>query len=386
MMRTNTAKLLATLSLWLLWGSLRAQYSLLPVPPAPQFTFTDLWHFTLIRNQSDAYARFYVGLRVYDGKQALRIKSNSATFVSAPGSHYYDRNSLSTLQPFATSYYDASVLQQAVASGGIFPPGSYAAVYTLYGRADDGEFVPLAEESLAIEVESLWLPMLLSPADGDTVPTVYPLLTWTPAFASGLSGPINYSLRLVELFPGQNRYQALQANPSYFSATGIPVSSLPYPGSAQALDTGKTYVWQVQADAGGSPLGSSEIWTFTLGTPEAPDPSPKPKSYFRLSEKIPAEFVLVSGNYLPLAIDERYHSPSGGLRFTMYDTQMEAIGTEKDFDSTIKAGLNLYHISVCAHNSRLSLKKGRYYIEVYTEKKGSLFLAFELKNTDCHAK
>lgn len=364
--------------------SVRAQYLITPMVPAPTFAFNDLWHFSVTRSTADNMNHFYVSLRVFSDNSQLQVKSNTATLALPVGTHYYTTSNILALQPFTTSFYNGGLLQQVVSSGGTFPPGSYVFVYTLYGRANDGEFTPLCEETVSTTVEAMWPPMLLSPADGDSINTVYPLLTWTPAFSSTYVGIIEYTLNLAEVLPGQNANQALLANPGYFSQNTIPVTMLPYPAVARTLEAGKTYAWQVHANIGGTSLGSSEVWSFFLATPASPSVSRLPKHYFKLYETVPAEFVQIKDSYLPIAIEERYHSPESKLRFILYDEAMKPVGTEKDFGDAIKAGLNLYRISVCSTNSKLSLKKGKYYMEVFTEKKKRLFLAFELQKGNCH--
>ena len=364
--------------------SLCAQYDIAPIAPPQNFTFNDLWHFNVLRAANDHYKQFYISLRLYESG-ALKVKSNTKTLLLPVGSQYYNLNNIIDLQPFQTSYYSADILQQTIASGGFFPPGTYQAMYTLYGRADDGEFVPLAENTSEVMVEAMWPPMLLNPGNGDTIDSPNPILTWTPAFSSSFIGPIMYQLNLVELFDGQNEYQAIQSNPLHFTENNIANTMLPYPAGGQILDTGKVYAWQIHANAQGTDMGHSEIWTFRLKSPEAPTTPTLPRSFFRLAENLPAEYVQVDGNYLPLAIDERYHSTSGNLKFTIFDSNAKPIGTEKDYGEAIQAGLNLYSISICSTNSKISLKKGNYIIEVITEKNNKLYLAFEINKKNCHA-
>jgi hypothetical protein len=362
-----------------------SQYIITPIAPPPTFSFDDLWHFTVVRSITDDNAQFYVSLRVFDGADRLRIKSNTATVSLPPGSHYYNLSNISLLQPFTTSYHDAGILQQTINSGGNFPPGTYHLVYTLYGKAADGVFTPLAEDVSEALVETLWPPMLLSPADEEIIDTRYPILTWTPAFSSSYPGQISYTLKLVELYPGQNTYQAMAANPAYFTQNNIPVTMLPYPPSAQLLDTTRTYVWQVHADAQGTQMGSSEIWSFTYAGVEPPPVKKLPKYYFKPSVKLLPEFMSLTEAFLPIAFEERYY-PSGtkSFGFNILNERKELLGTNKDFDAAIKTGFNQYLIPVCSSEGKISLPKGKYYIEILLEKKTKYYIAFQIKETHCH--
>lgn len=336
--------------LWLLLsvGQVSAQYSINAVAPAPQFTFTDLWHFTVVRAQPDNLNAFYVSLRVYNETNQLRVKSNTAVLTFPVGSHYYHTGNLTQLQPFATSYYDGGLLQQVVSSGGLFPAGTYGLVYTLYGRAADGEFTPLAEDQVSITVEALWPPMLLSPSDGEVVQTIYPLLTWTPAFSSAFSGTVTYTLRLVEQLAGQNTYQAIQANPAYFTQTGLVTTTLPYPPAAQVLDTGKVYVWQVHADAGGASLGSSEIWTFTLASPQTESETLLANPvYFDIKHVAPFEVYHITDGFLYIKYEEEYATENGSeLRFEVLDKNFKT-KTPEPLAVPVTKGINRIKINQC---------------------------------------
>jgi len=362
-----------------------SQYVITPIAPPSTFSFSDLWHFTVVRSMADDHSQFYVSLRVFDGGNQLKVKSNTAVVSLPLGSHYYNLSSISQLQPFTTSYYDGGILQQTINSGGHFPPGVYHFVYTLYGKAADGEFTPLAEDVSEATVEALWPPMLLAPSDGEIIDTQYPILTWTPAFSSSYGGQITYTLKLVELFPGQNAYQAITANPLYFTQNNIPVTMLPYPPSAQLLDTSKTYVWQVDADAQGARMGSSEIWSFSLGKVKPPPAKRMPKYYFKPSQKLTPEFMLLTEAFLPIAFEERYH-PAGAkvFGFNILNERKEVLGTEKDFEAAIKTGFNQYLIPICSSEGKISLSKGKYYIEISLEKKTKYYIAFQIKEIHCH--
>jgi hypothetical protein len=350
-----------------------SQYVITPIAPPPTFSFDDLWHFTVVRSITDDNAQFYVSLRVFDGADRLRIKSNTATVSLPPGSHYYNLSNISLLQPFTTSYHDAGILQQTINSGGNFPPGTYHLVYTLYGKAADGVFTPLAEDVSEALVETLWPPMLLSPADEEIIDTRYPILTWTPAFSSSYPGQITYTLKLVELLPGQNTYQAMAANPAYFTQNNIPVTMLPYPPSAQPLDTSRTYVWQVHADAQGTQMGSSEIWSFTYRIPNSGEKSPKKNTYFLLSTEATSEYVIINDGQLRISYTENLYDTDKKLTFNIIDQKGKVIADQSKLNHSISEGYNKIRISLCSKSSGFNLPKGQYTIKIKSQR-GNIYL------------
>lgn len=366
--------------------SAKGQYTVVPLSPPPSFSFADLWHFSVVRGTTDdKYVHFYVSLRVFNENSLLKVKSNTAMFTLNAGSRYFSLGDQSSLQPFETSFYDAGHLQNAISSGGLFPPGSYRMIYTLWGKAPDGAFTPLAEGESEVTVPVLWPPMLLSPGNGDTIDTSYPLLTWTPAFAGAAFHPVEYTLKMVELLPGQHAYQAMAANPSHYTEGGLLPTMLPYPPSARPLDTNKVYAWQVHAGYGGVSLGSSEIWTF-LWRRRKPEQKDIPVgAYFRLSLQTQANFVRVDKAFLPVVVEERYTlPPDAPLAFRILDENKKVVGTEKDFGEALRTGFNRYLIPVCPSEGKLSLPAGRYYFECRLEKSVTLHLSFEIGKGNCN--
>lgn len=354
----------------------QAQYIITPIQPPPNFTFNDLWHLSVVRSAADDNSEFYITLRVFDATNALKVKSNTRVLALPLGSYYYNLSNVSLLEPFTTSFYDTYVLQQAVSSGGAFPAGTYNLVYTLYGRALDGEFAPLTESTSQGLVEAMWPPMLLSPPDGDSIDTQYPLLTWTPAFSSGYNGQINYTLKLVELLPGQNPNQAIFSNPLFFTQNNIPATLLTYPPSAQLLDTTKVYAWQVHADAQGVYLGSSEIWTFTFKNPTPPREINKSQPFFLLSRTQKSEYVVVNDGVLRLSHVEKLNDVDEKLNFVIVDQQGKKVADQTNLDKVSTVGYNKIKISLCSQSTGFNLPKGYYSIRIRSQSGIKYYLNF----------
>jgi len=367
---------IAGLVLLLTSTPLAAQYNLVPIAPPPNFSFNDLWHFNIFNSDSANTVQYYVSLRIFDGSDILKVKSNTSVISIGPGSNYYNLGNISLLQPFTTSYYDASILQQTISSGGLFPPGTYHLVYTLYGKFADGSFTPLTEDASEAVVEAMWPPMLLSPPDGDTIDTQYPLLTWTPAFSSAYVGQISYTLNLVELFPGQNVYQAIQANPLYFTQNNIPITILPYPPGAQLLDTSKTYAWQVHADAMGAPMGSSEVWTFTFGKHSIPVPEIVNKPFLEASRTLTSYYSEITDGLLRISFEEKLYDDDGLLTFEISNNLNEVVATQAQLDKNIVSGFNKIRISLCNNSTGFNLPRGHYKIKIVSQRGDAYYLNF----------
>jgi hypothetical protein len=112
-------------------------------------------------------------------------------------------------------------------------------------------------------------PHLVTPFDGDSLENnmQYPVFQWTPVVVPP-TYQLNYSLKIVEILPGQTPSKALSSNIPLYENDNILNTTLVYPISALPIEAGKTYVWQVQAlDQYGYPPtqndGKSEIFTFS---------------------------------------------------------------------------------------------------------------------------
>jgi len=374
--------MLALLCLLVTYFSGKAQYSITPIAPPPTFTFNDLWHFTVVRGTSDAYTQFYVSMRIFEGpNHQLNVKSNSVTLTLAVGSQYYNGGNISLLQPFTTSYYNATLLQQAISMGGQFPPGSYTVTYTLYGKAADGEFTPLAEESIEAVIDLMWPPILLWPEDNDTIADPYPPLSWTPAFSSSYTGQITYTLNMVELLTGQSAKQAIVSNPSFFTTANLVNTFYPYGASAPALVNGKTYVWQVMATLG-SASAMSQVWQFTYATTQLAFVFPG-NLYTPVTKTLDGGYHLAKNKMLKIKYVEEYELPNNSyLLYNIYDKHGKKIRSSlppmNSPSATVKKGENYITLSLGTSGLNLSSVDDYYVLEVMNHKNEKWYLRFKM--------
>jgi len=360
-----------------------SQYVLTCIAPPPQFSHDDLWNLTITRvNLLDNYAQFYIAMRIYNGQNQLEVKTNSAT-LGLPGVlTVINLGTIAQVQPFTINYYNGSTLQQVISSGGIFPPGTYNVDFALYGRPNDGEFTELAGVSVQVIVDALWPPMLLSPPDGDSIQTPNPVLTWTPAFSTYLSGFVTYRLRVTEIFSGQSKQQAISSNLPQHMENNVPMPLLMYPNTAQPLDTGKRYAWQVEGRIGLISLGHSEVWEFCYCFPQQVQTIYN-GYYYKLTEHPQSQFERVKGNVIPVAFPEKYVPMGGKLVFRLKNMAGSLLADEQDFDAPKKIGLNKYQIDLCSAND-LNIADGNYTFEFPTEGRQTYYLSVQLsERTNC---
>lgn len=159
-------------------------------------------------------------------------------------------------------------LERIASRTGRLPEGDYTACAAV---ADDAGFV-LDESCADFYVAYPDPPLLLGPEDGARLTDAEPLFQWTPAQAPP-DYPVSYSLRVVEILPGQLPGEALDRNIPHYELRDAFTTALRYPIDGLPLEPSKTYAWEVRAlDTNGYPAsandGRSEIWTFQVDEPE----------------------------------------------------------------------------------------------------------------------
>lgn len=361
----------------------QAQYSLIAYPPPPGFSYQDFWHLTLSAAPPDTnYTEFYIALRILDNGNQLLVKTNSAHFEFTSSSLYINTASINSISPLLTDFTSSQLYADAVDNGGPFPPGSYTANFTLYGRPTDGEFSELASYSYEITADLLFPPYLITVANGDSVCETYPVFSWTPAVSS-MNIPFTYIFRLVEVTSGQTDQAAMSSNPLYFTETSWPVTLLTYPASAQPLVFGHHYAWQVEAAAGSLVLGQSEVWGFIYGchASDTLDSLPVGGVYYRLRQDADGGSVILNDHYLRIAYTER-HWPgeNGKLRYEILRSDGKKASYDP-IDIPVKEGDNYLIVDVCANG--WELESGYYVLFIKSAAGESYSLHFSLPDQLC---
>ncbi len=109
---------------------------------------------------------------------------------------------------------------------------------------------------------------LIAPQDGSILETGLPHFGWQVTDFTSME-PVFFHLAIAELTGDRTPEQALSGPVQHFISSPQTESEMTYPSFAPALETGKEYVWQVQAvDQSGAPMasneGKSEIYRFTV--------------------------------------------------------------------------------------------------------------------------
>lgn len=188
--------------------------------------------------------------------------------IAAGGMVVYD----SPYEIAGSTTHDAE-LERIASRTGRMPEGDYMACAAV---TDDAGFV-LDESCADFFVAYPDPPLLLGPEDGARLTDAEPLFQWTPAQAPP-DYPVSYSLRVVEVLPGQLAGEALERNIPHYELRDAFTTALRYPIDGLPLEPGQTYAWEVRAlDPNGYPAsannGRSEIWTFQVdeAEPMAPE-------------------------------------------------------------------------------------------------------------------
>lgn len=117
-------------------------------------------------------------------------------------------------------------------------------------------------------------PILLFPAQGDSVLQYQPVFSWVPMVSS--ANPPDYYFLLVQVLSGQTPQSAIQANPPFFEMkVDAGTSMVSYPSYAPELIAETHYAWQVSAmrpstsnDYSGNTRIPSEVYVFQMASTE----------------------------------------------------------------------------------------------------------------------
>jgi hypothetical protein len=356
------------------------QYTITAYPPSGNnVALEHLWHLMIAGQIDPIYTQYYIALRVFNDQNSLIIKSNSATFSMPTLPVYINYTDVSLLAPINTTLYD-NFYSDVVNSGGFFPPGTYHVIMTLYGRPTDGEFVELSQSEYDFIIEALYPPVLIFPC-GETITTVYPTFTWTPAYISSTQ-TILYCLRLVEIYNGQTAYQAIMSNPSYYEECNIPVTMLNYPPNSNSILPDQPYAWQVTATINGLPVASSNVCEFIY---HLPDTLPIPDTtliYGILNADTDGGYYFAANEKLHFIYYYDAYTDGVGipLQFNIYDpednTKVKGTGDNVVYGPTVvKFGENRYTFEL--NECGLNLTADKYYIlEVIDPKNFKYYLRF----------
>lgn len=220
-------------------------------PPPGKAAVEDLWWVDLHNgSRSDTYTIWLHG-EASERSHGRVYSANTHPFPMPPGHKRLRLRDIKLKDQWAKPGFEAFVLRT-----GRLPAGYYT--YS----------VKVMPESLGdggtghVTVENPSPPRLTSPPDGGKVTAKTFTFGWTSV--GNFSGRVSYELILAEVLPGQSKEEALRSNRPWYQNRNLTATMLQYPLSAEPLETGKSYAWQVRAylEDERYPSLASEVWGF----------------------------------------------------------------------------------------------------------------------------
>jgi hypothetical protein len=333
-----------------------AQVSVILYPePAKQFFIDDVWK-TILINASTKPETVIIQWQIKTGgsQDVLTVTTQAVTL--AAGS-----NSLNATESASAKWdYGNTSAAAVLRSTGKLSYGQYTlgvSVMTLTGKL-------IGSNSEELDIQPMLPPQLSSPRNEDTVTVKYPLLTWIPPRPVVSGVEVTYSLRLVALQKGQSPAEGLLQNEPLLNLTGLATIYTTYPGTAQELQPGVNYAWQVSASYEGYSLGTTEIWTFTL---KPPPPPPADDVIYPVASKVSDGHFYVTKGIIRFA----YNNSANDKKLNYVIKRLDKKVNLKSLpDLEVKPGTNKLEIDL-RHNA--GLKEKEYYDLVITDSKGQVY-------------
>jgi hypothetical protein len=260
-----------------------------------------------------------------------------------------------------------------VRQSGYFTAAEYDYCFELTDAGPSHSGVVLAEPCFTYMLEPFSPLILMTPADKDVFCNKRPALFWQPLLPA-IPGVV-YRLTLAEVKQGQADIEALHYNTPVINQMNISVPLLFYPPSAQELEEGKKYAWQVTAYRNNVMLVRSEIWSFTIACQDSSSNTPQ-ESFRDIDDLSNGNFYMASGN-LRFAIRNIYDKAKLHYRISSISKPDQPIKKLP----VIEIGRGVNHIVIPLEDNRSFIDGDYYLLEVMLpdgEKKQLRFL-FKMK-------
>jgi len=339
-----------------------AQFSLRIHPPPPnQLKIEDLWWVDVTNNSGEPLMVYLRG-RIEKGPDII-FRANTNEFESPPGRLRVKSRDIRELRDEFYREEDKSFILRT----GTVPAGNYTACLYLIDAASGRE---LTQQCINILVRPASPPRLISPKAGKGLKIKRPTFTWTKPAPVPAQERVLYKFKVVEIYKGQSKEEAMRSNPAWYKEDRINKTSFLYPLRARELDSEKRYAWQVQAFyQDGLPLGTnkgmSEIWEVNPDILK--EIKPLVPTYLKMGE-----FVIKNITYTSSSLDSLSGSgesfflqKSGGPIFIYvkikFDVDFEGLNAawatgdtanilsgeiEESFSSPVEVGVEGYLVSV----------------------------------------
>ncbi len=260
-------------------------------PPLNQLQVADLWRLQVVNPGRTPLTVLFEG-EITEERDGLVVEGESAIITLRPGLTMLTGQQV---EPVDIGYGQSKYERALVRTGGA-PAGNYEICVRAIESASGGL---LGETCITHEVNVLNPPILISPAEGETITSSLPTFVWTPA-TGAFPGRAQYRSRVVitSQFGRQSFVAAARTNPAWFEGE-VPGTTLQYPASARRFQEGD-YAWRVIAidPETGREIASSDVGRFRW----------EPQQTFVL---VPALLQKIPG--IPNAITDELLAPCSGL-------------------------------------------------------------------------
>lgn len=223
------------------------------------------------------------------------------------------------------------------------------------------------------DVQSILLspPMLVTPINKQEVYTLNPLLSWLPP-GPAINQGFTYKIKLAEVLPNQNAYDAVFNNYALLEDQGIPTTNLLYPISAPALEYGKTYAWKIFAYAGSTLAGETDVWSFTPVLPDTGSKKSIKTAPIIIMDAEKNKKAVVATNVLRIQSDELLNVTSPDILIT--DMSSNPLSSS---NITVKAQDN--GVFALTFSNESAMKDKTFLIRVKTPKNNLIYATFTFK-------
>lgn len=230
-------------------------------PPPFQMNIEMLWHVDLTNSGGPRLVYLFgVARETKSGRWIADGTSNKFTIPN--GITSVNPADIGPINYTADAQYD-----ELVGRTGKVPAGDYTiCMYVLDANKND----TLGKDCISNHVIlNITCSHLIHPANNKSIIEKLPAFIWTPISPTVPVAEVSYNLKIVELLGRQTPFDAMQSNPTWFDVDDLPTPLCPYPLSAENLEAGKSYAWQITAlaqSANGDriELCKSEVWSFTV--------------------------------------------------------------------------------------------------------------------------
>lgn len=230
---------------------------LLQQPPPNQLNVTDLWKLTLNNTGKNTY-KIYLQGTVDEASDGRIIEATSQSFDLEPGVKNLTANNVQG----ANVNFKNSRYKEIIARTGNAPSGNYT--FCVYAKLENG--TEIGEDCKTQIINQLSPPVLISPADGDSVNQKSLMFTWIPPSPLKDIKSVSYTLRVVEILGNQSLNEAIDKNQPIVEQNGIQNTIFQYPPNGIQLKDSHRYGWDIAANINGSIIGHSQPSGFSIIT------------------------------------------------------------------------------------------------------------------------